>query len=198
MMKRLSAFCCLVGLAIASPANALVTIDSTIAGQVFMDDVDLVTGGQVNGDLGLNGFDLTVNILDGVITGNLGILNGEGHTINVLGGSIGNDITLNGIDHVVNIEGGSFGGEFFTNGFTTTVNIFGYGLSVSGDFDIVGATVSGFLADGTAINSLFRSNGSEHTLNLINVSVPEPGMLSLLGFGVLALLVVARRRRRPT
>ncbi|MCR8923831.1 PEP-CTERM sorting domain-containing protein [Dasania sp. GY-MA-18] len=194
-MKALKLSIAALGLIFSLTANAIV-ISGPTAGTVYSDNVDLITGGVVNGNLGLNGFGYTANIYDGLITGDLGVLNGINHTANIMGGSIANDIRLNGIDHIINITGGSFGGEFFTNGFDSIVTVTGYGLSVLGNFNsYAGAQVTGFLSDGSAINNIFRSNGSGHVLNIVNTaSVSEPSTIGLLLMG-LVVTAVARVRK---
>ena len=114
----------------------------------------------------------------------------------VSGGSIGSPLGTYE-DSTVTISGGSIGGylEAFN---TSTVTIFGSGFNFAyGDYGTGnwtnGTTLTGTLADGTAINNtvnIFQSG----TVTLAG-PVPEPSSLAMFGIGALGLFGYGRRRR---
>jgi len=172
-----------------------------------------ILGGQV----GLTRADgnSTINISGGTM---LGIATTYGHgTMNITGGTfdhwvwaqVNGEVNITGgtfDDNLysfhsasLNLSGGVVGGNLDTN-HDSTMTVFGTGFNFAyGDYQISdilnGANLTGFLADGTAINSLVVIEETSMVTLAAPAIVPEPstGLLSLLG---LSGCILSRTRRR--
>ncbi|MES2463543.1 MAG: hypothetical protein V4671_23465 [Armatimonadota bacterium] len=155
------------------------TIDYAINNRVSVygsSTVSLVSGGSITEDLAASDTS-TVNISGGSVTGGLVAYNSS--TINISSGSLAGDLFAYGTS-TINISGGSLGGELYINGGKVilsggslgtdlyinnfgTLDVYGTGLSLTGPFgpqySLPYYTLSGTLADGTAINKPVYLNG---------------------------------------
>jgi hypothetical protein len=194
----------LVVLALALPMAAFAdseTFTST-GGLLTGDSGGLVLTNAVLTSFGTNGTVVTgtlgtVSFQTGVLTGNTNI-NGGG-PFNA-GGTI--TVTGNGTNGVAN--GVLFTGSFSQGTWTATVNPDGtnqYTLSAivtgtSGTSDASGQYVLTVDGGHLAFSTINNAGGTTGATSTGNLSVPEPGELSLMGTGLLGLIGAIRRKMK--
>jgi hypothetical protein len=146
-----------------------------------------ISGGDINGVIAGSGVSHIFNVSGGSILGDVGA-SGANHTFNISGGTIGGDVYSSGYMHIFNISGGLFGGDFVSSGYAHTFNFTGV------DLQMVGNQISGFLLDGSFIDSSIDPIFEHYEINITNIaSVPEPSIIALFGFGLVGLGFARRR-----
>lgn len=174
--------------------NSVVNIFAGKVGQTRAsgDSTMNISGGTMS-DLATTYYRGTLNITGGTFKDWVWAqVNGE---VNITGGTF-DDHLFSFHNANLNLSGGVVGGDLHTNQ-NSTMTVFGTGFNFAyGDYgvkDILnGANLTGFLADGTAINSLVVIQEDSMVTLAAPAIVPEPATLSLLSLGGLMLL---RRRR---
>jgi hypothetical protein len=138
----------------------------------------------------------TMNITGGTFHNN--VWSSTNSVVNITGG-VFYDALNSYQDSRMNVSGGVIGGKLDTN-HDSIITVFGTGFNFAyGDYQISdilnGANLTGFLADGTAINSLVVIEETSMVTLAAPAIIPEPatGLLSLLG---LARCILSRSRRR--
>lgn len=166
-------------------------------------DVALVAGGSVGtaveGDFEVNDSS-SITMTGGSVGGDLEAF--ASSTITMTGGAVG-DYLVAYDDSLVTLSGGSIGGEVWAWD-SSTITIVGSGFEVNGtpvpfgNLTALTGTLTGTLLFGDSLNNVFRqggyNDGSQVYSGTITL-VPEPSTAPLVGFGLLGLLAVGRRRR---
>jgi hypothetical protein len=120
--------------------------------------------------------------------------------ITMNGGTVDSDVRSFGSSSIT-ISGGTPSHALYAFD-SSTITVVGSNFEVDsvpvpdGDLVAYGGTLTGMLASGDALDSIFRQGGGAWTGTITLVPVPEPGELLLFVSGGVGLLGLARLRRR--